>query len=272
MSGLPVLGSTEAWSGGDVSPRLTCVLAPNPSPMTLDGTNTWLIGEPESTMIVVDPGPDDDLHLRTIIERAQGRIVEILLTHGHSDHAAGARSLREMTGAPVRALDPFQALGGEGLRGGSVVTSASVDVHVLATPGHTADCLSFFVAEDSAILTGDTVLGRGTTVVAYPDGNLGDYLESLSLLRDHAAGNAATVLLPGHGPVLPDPVAVIDAYLVHRHARLSQVREARAAGAVSAEDVVAAVYADVPESVRWAALLSTRAQLDYLETEARRES
>ena len=263
MSGLPVIGSDEPWSGGVVSARLRCVLAPNPSPMTLDGTNTWLVGT--GPYVVIDPGPDDAGHLLALVDAADGRIAEILLTHGHPDHAQGARALHDMTGAPVRALDPEHVLGGEGLQPGTVVSVGGVEVRVIATPGHTADCLSFHVLEDGAILTGDTVLGRGTTVVAWPDGDLGDYLRSLRTLREHAELLNATELLPGHGPRLANPVAVIDAYLEHRHARLEQVRVAWDGGRRTAEEVVDVVYADVPDHVRWAALLSTRAQLHYLE-------
>lgn len=265
MSGLPLIGSDEPWSSGSFSAAVQCILAPNPSPMTLDGTNTWLIGESGGDVIVVDPGPADEVHLRAVNDAALGRITAILLTHGHPDHAEGARQLHDLTRAPVRALDPAQRLGGEGLGAGDVVAAGSAEIHVIATPGHTADCLTFSLPSEGALLTGDTVLGRGTTVVAWPDGNLGDYLASLQLLRDHAQENHAAAILPGHGPVLHDPVDVLDAYLTHRRARLEQVRQVRAEGARTPDEVVDAVYADVPASVRWAALLSTRAQLAYLD-------
>lgn len=264
MSGLPLIGSDAPWSGGAFTPSVTCVLAPNPSPMTLDGTNTWLIGDPGGAIIVIDPGPNDEGHLRAIIETAQGRVTQILLTHGHPDHAEGARHLHEMTGAAVRALDPEHVFGGEGLGAGDVIATGDDEIRVIATPGHTSDCLSFHLPREGAILTGDTVLGRGTTVVAWPDGHLGDYLDSLTALRARAEASGAVAILPGHGPVLDDPVGVLDAYLEHRRARLEQVRAAVAAGAHTPEDVVDAVYDDIPQSVRWAALLSTRAQLAYL--------
>ena len=264
MSGLPVIGSDAPWSGGAFSTTVTCVLAPNPSPMTLDGTNTWLVGAPGGAIIVIDPGPDDGEHLRAIVDGAQGRVAQILLTHGHPDHAEGARHLHEMTGAPVRALDSDHVFGGEGFGAGDVVAVGDEEIHVIATPGHTSDCLSFHLPRDGALLTGDTVLGRGTTVVAWPDGHLGDYLDSLAALRARAEVRQARAILPGHGPVLVDPVDVLDAYLEHRHARLDQVRAAVEAGARTPEDVVDAVYDDIPDAVRWAALLSTRAQLAYL--------
>lgn len=265
MSGLPVIGSDGPWSSGPYSATVTCVLAPNPSPMTLDGTNTWLVGARGGPIVVIDPGPDDPSHLQAIVDAADGRVAAILLTHGHPDHAEGARRLHEMTGAAVRALDPGHVFGGEGLDAGHVIAVGDDEIHVIATPGHTSDCLSFHLSRDGVLLTGDTVLGRGTTVVAWPDGDLGDYLASLEALRALAEDTAAAAILPGHGPVLADPVAVLDAYLDHRRARLDQVRTALAQGARTPDEVVDAVYDDIPETVRWAALLSTRAQLAYLQ-------
>jgi glyoxylase-like metal-dependent hydrolase (beta-lactamase superfamily II) len=237
------------------------LLARNPSPMTLDGTNTWLLRAPgEERCLVVDPGPDDTGHLDAVA--AAGPVAEILLTHGHPDHADGAMALRERTGAPVRALDPAHRLGGEGLGDGDVVTGAGVEVRVLATPGHTSDSLCFAVGD--AVLTGDTVLGRGTTVVAHPDGRLADYLDSLRRLRDLGT----RTVLPGHGPELPDLAAAAEAYLRHREERLEQVRaalETLGPGATAA-DVVPMVYADVDRALWPAAEWSVQAQLDYLRT------
>jgi glyoxylase-like metal-dependent hydrolase (beta-lactamase superfamily II) len=246
-----------------VMPYASVLLARNPSPMTLEGTNTWLLRAPDAqACLVVDPGPDDPAHLDAVA--AAGPVAEILLTHGHPDHAAGAAALRERTGAPVRALDPAHRLGGEGLDEGDVVARAGVEVRVLATPGHTADSLCFAVGD--AVLTGDTVLGRGTTVVAHPDGRLGDYLDSLRRLRDWAHDSATRTVLPGHGPELPDLAAVAAYYLRHREERLEQVRAAldTLGPDATAADVVAVVYADVDRALWPAAEWSVRAQLDYL--------
>jgi glyoxylase-like metal-dependent hydrolase (beta-lactamase superfamily II) len=243
-----------------VTPYASVLLARNPSPMTLDGTNTWLLRAPGfGSCLVIDPGPDDPDHLRAVVAAA-GEVTGILLTHGHLDHSAGAAALRALTRAPVRALDPAQRLGGEGLGEGDVVAAAGVEVRVLATPGHTADSLCFAVGD--AVLTGDTVLGRGTTVVAHPDGRLADYLDSLRRLQE--LGTRA--VLPGHGPELPDLAAVTSAYLAHREERLEQVRAAldQLGPDAAAMDVVRVVYADV-DPVLWpAAELSVRAQLEYL--------
>jgi glyoxylase-like metal-dependent hydrolase (beta-lactamase superfamily II) len=253
---------------GSGSELATCVLAPNPSPMTLDGTNTWLIAAPESAVaLVVDPGPDDEEHLRRVVRQAGQagrRISQILLTHGHEDHSAGARRLAGLTGAPVRAADPAHRLGEEGLVHGDVVAMAGCELRVIGTPGHSRDSLSLLLPEDGALLTGDTVLGRGTTVIAGGDGSLADYLRSLDAMKALADQGVLRALLPGHGPVLPDPAAVLGYYIAHRAERLDQVRAALAAGDRTAAEIVTRVYTDVPPAVRPAAELSVQAQLDYL--------
>ena len=268
MSG-PSLGAPGTWSGGPVGDRTLCVLAPNPGPMTLDGTNTWVVHDPGTReALVVDPGPDDEGHLRAVLSavRQRGaRVREVLLTHGHADHSAGARAFAEISAAPrVRALDPAHRLGTEGLADGDVVRVDGAELHVVGTPGHTADSLSFVLRCEAAVLTGDTVLGRGTTVVAHPDGRLGPYLESLHRLRDLAESAEVATVLPGHGPVLGNALTALEGYLAHRRQRLDQVRAALEAGATTPREVVERVYADV-DPVLWpAAELSVRAQLEYL--------
>ena len=251
------MGTARAW----------CVLAPNPSPMTLDGTNTWIVAEPGSpTAVVVDPGPDDEGHLRRVLELACAdgrRVAQIVLTHGHPDHSAGAARFAELAGAPVGALDPAFRLGSEGFGPGEVLTGGGCELRVVATPGHTADSLSLLLAADGGLLTGDTVLGRGTTVIA-DDGSLGDYLQTLDELRALADDAGLLVLLPGHGPLLADPAGVLDYYIAHRRERLDQVRAALATGARTPAEIVAVVYADVDRALWPAAEQSVRAQLDYL--------
>ncbi len=252
------------WTGGTYGDRATCVLAPNPSPMTLDGTNTWVLREPGGPRsIVVDPGPLHASHLAAVADAA-GPVGVVLLTHGHADHSEGARAFAERVGCGVRALDPHFLYGEEGLRDGDVVALDGLELNVVATPGHTSDSLSFVLPAEHAVLTGDTVLGRGTTVVAHPDGELGAYLGSLHRLRDLAEARQVGAILPGHGPVIDEALQAIEHYLRHRAERLEQVREAVAAGAADAAEVVRTVYADVDERLWPAAELSVRAQLDYL--------
>ncbi|MFF8380938.1 MBL fold metallo-hydrolase [Streptomyces sp. NPDC015661] len=253
---------------GPATDRAVNVLAPNPSAMTLDGTNTWLLSEPGSGLaVVVDPGPLDEAHLRHVIDTAEKlgkRVALTLLTHGHPDHAEGAGRFAELTGTAVRALDPALRLGDEGLGAGDVVTVGGLELRVVPTPGHTSDSLSFHLPADRAVLTGDTILGRGTTMVAHPDGRLGDYLDSLRRLRSLTVDDGVHTVLPGHGPVLEDAQGAVEFYLAHRANRLAQVETAVEAGHRTAAEVVAHVYADVDRSLWPAAELSVRAQLEYL--------
>ncbi|MFC9850218.1 MBL fold metallo-hydrolase [Streptomyces prasinus] len=253
---------------GPATARAVNVLAPNASAMTLDGTNTWILSEPGSARaVVVDPGPLDEGHLRDVVgtaERAGKRVALTLLTHGHPDHSEGAARFAELTGTKVRALDPALRLGDEGLSGGDVVTVDGLELRVVPAPGHTADSLAFHLPADGAVLTGDTVLGRGTTVVAHPDGRLGDYLDTLRRLRSLTVDDGVHTVLPGHGPVLEDAQGAVEYYLAHRAHRLAQVETAVENGHHSASEVVAQVYADVDRSLWPAAELSVRAQLEYL--------
>lgn len=243
-----------------VTARAAVLLQDNPGPMTLDGTNTWLLGGGRS--VVVDPGQgeDPDRHVPAVLAAA-GDVSLIVLTHRHPDHVELAAALHEATGAPVRAADPQLCLGAGPLADGEVLVAGDAEVQVLATPGHTSDSVCL-VLDDGPVLTGDTILGRGTTVVAHPDGALGPYLDSLGRLRELGE----RLVLPGHGPELPSLSAIAGQYLAHRAERLDQVQAAlNILGAdATARQIVEHVYADVDESVWWAAELSVRAQLDYL--------
>ncbi|MGW1069022.1 MBL fold metallo-hydrolase [Streptomyces aureus] len=258
----------DAVLSGPATARAVNVLAPNASAMTLDGTNTWIVSEPDSELaVVIDPGPLDDGHLRTVLdtaEKAGKRVALTLLTHGHPDHAEGASRFAELSGTAVRALDPALRLGDEGLAAGDVISLGGLELRVVSTPGHTADSLCFHLPADRAVLTGDTVLGRGTTVVAHPDGRLGDYLDSLRRLRSLTVDDGVHTVLPGHGPVLDDAQGAVEFYLAHRAHRLAQVETAVENGLRAPEEVVAHVYADVDRSLWPAAELSVRAQIDYL--------
>ncbi len=270
----PAGAADPSWRGGAWGERAHCVLCPNPSPMTLEGTNTWVLCEPGSDdVVVVDPGPLDEGHLRAVLDHVgarDGRVALTLLTHGHADHAESAGRWAELTAAPVRAV----GRGHDDLAAGETLRVGGLEVVVVPTPGHTGDSVSFLLPAEQVLLTGDTVLGRGTTVVAYPDGDLTSYLESLDRLSGLTGSGAATSIAPGHGPVVPDASGTVEYYLRHRHERLEQVRRAveevragtRPAGGTPdlADTVVQRVYADVPREVWPAARLSVLAQLEYL--------
>ncbi len=233
----------------------TLIRADNPSPMTLEGTNTWVLDGSvlglAGGVVVVDPGPLDESHLRKVADC--GPVALVLLTHRHPDHAEGAQRFAGLTGAAVLDREDF-------VSDGAVVAG----LRVLHTPGHTGDSVSFAVSGDEpAVLTGDTILGRGSTVVAHPDGELRAYLSSLELL-----GRLGDIpVLPGHGPVLPSVAVAAADYLKHRAARLDQVRAARSAGDQTVQEIVRRVYADVDPALWAAAEMSVRAQLVYLEAE-----
>ncbi len=201
--------------------------------------------------LVVDPGPDDEAHLRRVLGEATAagrRVSQIVLTHGHPDHAAGAARFAELAGRPGRRARPGAPARQRGVHRRRGADAGGCALRVIATPGHTADSLSLLLDADGALLTGDTVLGRGTTVIAH-DGSLGDYLRTLDDLRALADEAGLRVLLPGHGPLLSDPAGVLDYYIAHRRERLEQVRAALAAGARTPPEVVAIVYADVDQSL-----------------------
>ncbi len=258
------------WTGGAVTDRACCVLCPNPGPMTLDGTNTWLLAEPGSTeIVVVDPGPLDEEHLQRVlgeVEGRGGRVALTLLTHHHWDHAESADRFAELTGAPVRAIGD----GHDDLDDGDRLTVGGLEVEVVNTPGHTGDSVSFLLPAENVLLTGDTVLGRGTTVVAHPDGELAAYLESLERIERLTGSGQVTSIAPGHGPTVPDAAGTVRYYLEHRAQRIDQVREAARRLAeqgrkVTPDAIVETVYADVPRAVWPAARLSVLAQLEYLD-------
>ncbi|MCA4132096.1 MBL fold metallo-hydrolase [Arthrobacter sp. M4] len=245
------------------SPLTRYRLAPNPGPMSLDGTNSYVIGDESGHVAIVDPGPLEEQHLAILA--GAGVVDVVLITHRHRDHTEASPRFHELTGAPVRAADPKHCHGGEPLVDGEAISAGGTTIRVISTPGHTSDSVSFHLPYDGAhgsVLTGDTILGRGTTVLDYPDGRLGDYLASLDALE--ALGPAT--LLPAHGPVRPAVDALCREYRAHRHQRLDQIRAALADLGEDAgvEAVTDAVYPDVDPSVRWAAETSVAAQLDYL--------
>ena len=214
--------------------RILRVLAPNPGPFTLEGTNTWILGS--GPAVVVDPGPQDEGHLHSVLEEAAG-VEAILLTHHHLDHAEAAARMAGATGAPVRAFVPQESE--RGVRAGDLLQVGAMRIRVLHTPGHTADHVAYYLEGDESLFTGDAVLGRGTSVVDPPDGDMSAYVHSLHAMQDLRP----RILYPGHGPVVFDARAKLNEYIAHRSHRESQVLAALEGGATTAEEMVPIVYA-----------------------------
>ena len=220
------------------------VVAPNPGPMTLEGTNTYLYGSDPCT--VIDPGPDDAGHLDAVRAAAEerGGIGRVLLTHGHGDHAAGAE----------RFDDVVLPSGGEEYGG----------LRALATPGHAADHVCFLTA-DGVCFSGDLVLGEGSTFVPPDGGSLAAYMDSLRLLQ----AETIELICPGHGPWVTDPAAKLAEYVEHREMRERLLLAALERGERSKQALLAEAWSDVPANLRPAAALVMEAHLQKLEAEGR---
>jgi glyoxylase-like metal-dependent hydrolase (beta-lactamase superfamily II) len=236
------------------------VLAPNPGVYELEGTNTWVVGP--APAIVIDPGPDVPSHLEEVA-RTAGRVGAIVLTHDHPDHAPGAMPLAEMTRAPIHAARPPEA--GTPIRDGQVVSSGGASLRAVATPGHSSDHLAWWLEDERALFTGDAVLGRGTSVIDPPEGDLAAYLRSLRKMRDLGP----RTIHPGHGPVVLRGVEKLEEYLAHRQERERQIVEALATGPRSVDELVATIYAAYPADVRPLAARSVVAHLLKLAGEGR---
>ncbi|MDO5662890.1 MAG: MBL fold metallo-hydrolase [Brachybacterium sp.] len=253
--------------------RLICRTAPNPGPMTLAGTNTYVLRD-AGRGIIIDPGPSDPEHLHAILEDV-GRCVGILLTHRHADHVEAVPALQRLLAergtedVPVWANDADAAPGATAppdrlfLRGDDAPASAEV----IALPGHTADSLGVLTA-DGDLVSGDTLLGGSSTVIVPPDGDLTAYLASLERLAALAEAGRIRALRPGHGR--PDVgagrvTAVITDALDHRRRRIDQVRRLHEDGTTEAEQIAAEVYGSaLPEALRRSALWNVEAALRHL--------
>lgn len=246
----------------------TRVRAANPSPMTLSGTNTYLLGRPGGgEMLVVDPGPDLPEHRAAIdaaAAAADARITTVVVTHHHADHAA-AVGWADDWGAPAYAFDPARTRGTRPLGDGDAVPIGGVEVVARHQPGHSSDHLCLEITGSGVVLTGDHVLGEGTTVIAWPDGDLRQYLTSLEAL----GAMRPTALYPGHGEVITEPVEHIAALLAHRAERTSQILAAIDGGHETVDAIVAQVYPDLQVGLRPAAARSVTAHLVDLERQGR---
>lgn len=235
------------------------VLAPNPGIETLDGTNTWIVGAGPS--IVIDPGPELPEHLEVVAAEARP-VGAILVTHDHPDHAPGAARLATVVGAPVLA---FRLAGAERLRAGQRIVGGGAELIAVHTPGHTSDHVAFFEPAGAALFTGDAVVGRGTSFIDPPDGDLAQYLRSLRRMLELRP----RTIYPGHGPVVLRAIDKLEEYLAHREDREQEIRAALAEHPHTVEQLVSSIYAAYPEAVRPFAARSVLAHLLKLEREGK---
>jgi glyoxylase-like metal-dependent hydrolase (beta-lactamase superfamily II) len=243
--------------------RIVRVLAPNPSVYTLEGTNTWIVGD--DPCLVIDPGPDDPGHHDEVRRAAGGAIAAVLLTHDHEDHGEGARTFAALAGAPLRA---WRLAGAEQIRDGARAEVPGATLIAVHTPGHSADHVAFFEPTERALFTGDAVVGRGTSFIDPPDGDLAAYLASLhTMLELHPR-----TIYPGHGPVVPDAPAKLHEYLAHRAEREEQVLGGLAAGDRRVAELVARIYEGYPPEVHALAARSVTAHLQKLQREGRAQA
>jgi len=258
-----------------LSPLVRRILAPNASPYTFKGTSSFIVGH--GKVAVIDPGPEDEQHLAALLHALRGETVtHILVTHSHADHSPLARRLQQATGARTLAYGAVEAPPSTGLRldasidhdfvpderlgEGDVVSGPGWTLEALFTPGHMSNHMCFALKEEKALFAGDHVMSWATSVIAPPDGDMGQYFASLRKLLDREDA----VYHPGHGPSRSDPLPLVRGYLAHRRMREEAIRARVAQGARSVAEIVAAIYAEVDPKLHGAAALSTRAHLDHL--------
>jgi glyoxylase-like metal-dependent hydrolase (beta-lactamase superfamily II) len=231
---------------GALSPMVRRIVASNPGMMTGPGTNTYLVGIDE--IAVIDPGPDDAAHLDAIAGCGGDRIRWILLTHTHEDHSPGAAGLKKRTGAEILAFDPGEGRGKVRLDGtlgdGAVIEATEFHLTAFHTPGHASNHLCYLLNEERTLFTGDHIMQGSTVVISPPDGDMATYLDSLERLKTIRPRLKA--IAPGHGHVIDDPLAVVDATIAHRLAREAQVLDVlRERSPAAITDLVEQIYADV---------------------------
>ncbi len=248
----------------EVAENIVCIRANNPSPMTLDGTNCYILSA-HSDAVLIDVGPNDDSHLDALTHYVRAnhlRLRAILLTHTHSDHIGGLDAFRRRINVPIYA---FKSTYDEPLRDGQRLHIGQCALDVLHTPGHAGDCVCFFHPPTAVLFAGDTVLGIGTSVIAPPEGDVSDYLDSLEDLKTLPI----QLIAPGHGPLIHEPQAKLNEYIEHRLMRERQIIEQLQTGAKSVAELVKEIYKDVDPNLHGAAAWSVGAHLKRLERAAK---
>ena len=263
-----------------LSPKIRRIIAHNPSAFTFHGTGTYVLGEGE--VAVIDPGPDDPRHIEALLEALGAeRVTHILITHCHHDHSPGARMLQAETGAPTYACGPHGAgrLGeGESEEGadwdftpdhrvvdGQIIDGGNWSVECVFTPGHTSNHMAYQLREETALFSGDHVMGWSTSVISPPDGDMAAYMASLEKLLDRDDVR----YWPTHGPSIEDPKTHVRAFIAHRQARAQQILDALAAGLTRVSVMVPKMYADVAPQLYPAATRSVLAAVAYLEDQGK---
>jgi glyoxylase-like metal-dependent hydrolase (beta-lactamase superfamily II) len=245
------------------------IVAPNPGLMTGPGTNTYLLGHGD--LVVVDPGPDDEIHLAAIEAVAAAgseRVRYVAVTHTHPDHAPGAAALAAATGAVVLGFGERAGFVPDGVVAeGDIVAAGGSRLRAIHTPGHASDHLCYLEERTKILLSGDHIMGGSTVVIAPPDGDMAQYMDSLRRLR--ATETPIASIAPGHGPLMTNPADVIDDYLSHRSAREAAILKAlRQRGRATITELVSDVYTDVPVALHPIAAHSVWAHLRKLTDES----
>jgi glyoxylase-like metal-dependent hydrolase (beta-lactamase superfamily II) len=261
-----------------LSPLIERVLAPNPGPFTFKGTGVYLVGAGDK-VAMIDPGPDLPGHIAALKSALAGRsLSHILITHTHRDHSPAAAGLKHWSGASTYGFGPHPRndtdveAGGDRefvpdviVREGDVLQGDGFSLECVYTPGHISNHMCYALKEENALFSGDHVMGWSTTIVAPPDGNMADYLNSLEKL----IARADAILYPTHGSPITRPSAFLRASLSHRRMRANQIRDSLAQGQGSVGAIVARLYPDIAPALRNAAALMVRAHLEQLRAEGR---
>ncbi len=260
-------------AAADVAPGVRRIVANNPSPFTFHGTNTYIVGRGEAA--IIDPGPEDAEHLEAIRRALVGeRVSHVVVTHTHIDHSPGSRAVAEAFGAPIVGALPVPPAAGASpieaadhafspdipLGDGDVLAGPGWTLTAVFTPGHMSNHFCLALAEGDILFSGDHVMGWNTTIVSPPDGNMTDYLRSLEI----CIARSDSLYLPGHGPPIARPRPFVRAYLGHRRMREGQILRALEDGLHGVPEIVARLYAHLPERMHWAAGRSVLAHLEHL--------